>query len=275
MWADADAFYSKIPFEKSAGLILVPAVINNVEGKLIFDTAADHILINSKETDSGETVRSSFISLTGESASSEVKLESFVMGAYKAKDIVAFTTDLSKLEKHVGENLLGIFGAGLLDSEYIEIDIKEGVIEIFSSKSLSYKSLKEFQRFPVNFENGIPVIDLQMNGEPMRFVLDTGSSVSIVDLSVVNENKDNFIQSDKRFNLLTAAKESSERYYYFCLGMSIASNRINSLKVAVMDMESVNIHLKEPVKGILSLEDLPFKSIIIDYQKGWVYISQL
>ncbi len=272
--AAIDNTYNRIPFEKSSGLLLVNAVINGLEGKLVFDTGADHILINNSETKYDTKAEASFLSLTGDKASSEITLESFVMGAFKAKYLTAYAADLSLIEKHLGLKILGIFGAGLLDSELIEIDIEEGVIEIYSRKNIDTRSFKSLDKFPVCFKNGIPLIELNMNGESFKFLLDTGSSVSIVDSAILEKHPGNFMQTDKKFDLLTAASESSDRYYYNSYGMSLASMPFANLRMAVMDLSSVNNQLEIPVSGILSLDDLPFDSIIIDYKKGWIYIKQ-
>jgi len=273
--AAVDNHYNRIPFEKSSGLLLVNAVVNGLEGKLIFDTGADHILINNSDTKYDTKAKASFVSITGDKASSRITLESFIMGAFKARDLTAYAADLSLIEKHLGVKILGIFGAGLLDSELIEIDIKEGVIEIFSRKNLDTESFKSLDRFPVCFKNGIPLIELNMNGESFKFLLDTGSSVSIIDSAIVEKHSGNFMKTNKKFDLLTAASESSDRYYYNSYGMSLASRPFTDLKMAVMDLSSVNNQLETPVSGILSLEDLPFESMIIDYKNAWIYINQL
>jgi len=273
--AAIDNTYNRIPFEKSSGLLLVNAVINGLEGKLVFDTGADHILINNSETKYDTKAEASFLSLTGDKASSEITLESFVMGAFKAKYLTAYAADLSLIEKHLGLKILGIFGAGLLDSELIEIDIEEGVIEIYSRKNIDTRSFKLLDKFPVCFKNGIPLIELNMNGESFKFLLDTGSSVSIVDSAILEKHPGNFMQTDKKFDLLTAASESSDRYYYNSYGMSLASMPFANLRMAVMDLSSVNNQLEIPVSGILSLDDLPFESIIIDYKKAWIYFKPL
>jgi hypothetical protein len=114
-----------------------------------------------------------------------------------------------------------------------------------------------------------------MNGESFKFLLDTGSSVSIIDSVIVETYPGNFIQTKSKFDLLTAASKSSDRYYYSTFGISLALRPFENLKMAVMDFSTVNRQLETPVDGILSLDDLPFKSIIIDYKKGLIYISQL
>lgn len=274
-FAAVDNQYTRIPFEKSSGLLLVNAVINGLEGKLVFDTGADHILINNSEIKYTSHSETSFVSITGDKASSKIRLESFIMGAFRAKDLTAYAADLSLIEKHLGVKILGIFGAGLFDSELIEIDIKEGVIEIFSRKNMDSRFFKSMERFPVCFKNGIPLIELNMNGESFKFLLDTGSSVSIIDSAIVEQYPGHFMQTNKKFDLLTAASQSSDRYYYKSYGMSLASRPFSDLRAAVMDLSSVNNQLETPVSGILSLEDLPFESIIIDYKKAWIYIKQL
>lgn len=265
--------YSKIPFEKSSGLLLVKASVNGVEGKMIFDTAADHLLIN--DAVSGASSHNNYITLTGEAASQKMKVKSLAIGEFHARDITAYKTDLSLLEKHVGENILGILGAGLLEGELIRINIAEGIIEILPRKEF-YKSQGHYKLgFPVSFENRIPVVELQMGGKAFRFVLDTGSSVSIINSALLNRYQDLFNKTNRQFNLLTAASEMENAYYYTCSSMSIAGKFLNMTELGVLDMTDINTQFDKPVDGILSLEDLPFHSIVVDNTRGWIFVDQL
>ena len=262
---------NKIPYEKASGLILVQASINGIYGKFIFDTGANQLLLNNF-IDSNNSDQS-FHTITGELNTSEVRLNSFKLGSYTIKNLKAYSTDLSNIESHVGSRILGIIGAKLLDSELIYIDIKDKVLELYPREYLK-KNKEHFNKpYKVVFENDVPIIRVDLGLEHYNFVLDTGSSISMIDDDLLERHASLLTKTEREFSLLTAKANRQINYYYSLKKLSLGENAITELELAVCDLDAINSSFDTEISGILSLDDLPFAAILLDYKNEVLYID--
>ncbi len=262
---------NSIPFENASGLILVSASIEGVCGKFIFDTGADQLLINSAI--SLEACDSDFSTVQGEVKTQKIKISSFRLGQIEIENFQAFATDLSQLESHVGSKILGIIGAKMLDSEIMHINKKDRVIEFLHRKTLKALFSSHNIQIPVIFENDIPIINLSLDGDSYRFILDTGASISFIDKKILDKRNDLFIKTDSSFDLVTASGEQSSHFYYKCNAVNIGNIIFSNVEVSPLDLTEMQELFDVDVSGIISLDSLPFSSLVLDYKNGLLYCS--
>lgn len=262
---------SYIPYEKASGLIFVPAVIDNIEGKFIFDTAADQLLIN-EQHNTGDT-NSEFKSIYGVVNAKKHTINKLKIGNYTVKNLNAYTVDLEQLEKHVGFEILGILGAQVLEADLIRIDAYNRHIEFYPREKLVDRINLRTRKIPIEFENGLPILKVQAGSSQMNFVLDTGSSISMIRKELVESLPQNLIKTRRQVDIITAAGQSDPSYYYESYGLSIGPHLINNMKLAATDMHSIQDAFEIRIDGVLSLDDLPFNSFVLDFKHGWIFIE--
>lgn len=251
--------------------MLVTASIDDMYGKFIFDTAADGLLLNHSQTN---VHNAAYHTATGTLQSSTVKVGHLCLGNYTIKNLKAHAADLSNLEKHVGSDILGIIGAKLLDSELLLIDQKAHSIEFINRSDYKDLLTDRALRAPIRFENDVPILSLNIASKNYNFILDTGASISLVDQNLIDAHKGLFEDTKESFELLTAHGSQNLSYYYSD-AIQFKDIVLQDQKLAAMDFSHIQDAFELPIAGILSLDELPFHYLILDYRNGWLYVNQL
>ena len=114
------------------------------------------------------------------------------------------------------------------------------------------------------------LVPLTIGEKQYQFALDTGSSVSLIDNKVLKENPD-IHKLNKQLRINTANDQLSTQAYE--IGSSALSQiKINSLQFGVADM-SLFESMPDDFSGILSIEQLPFTELIIDFNNNLLHFS--
>ncbi len=270
-FASGTSDHFKIPFERQAGLILISANVDNQEGKFIFDTGANGLLLNYKygATESGIVLST----LQGDISADAIKVRKLQMGQYVIQNLNAFAADLSSVEDHVGSKILGVIGAKMLDSDVLFINIETRTLELCKKTDLKHYFNEDPIQVPVVFQNDVPVIQLRFNNKLHHFILDTGASVSLIDIFLLEDNSKLFNPTGKDFELITANNKSTVYRYYNTNAIMLDRHVIEGLSVAAINLSYLQDMFEMPISGILSIEDLPVSSVMLDYKKGLFYLN--
>ena len=255
-----------IPFQKVSGLMLVEASLNGSSGTFIFDTGANGVLINSNTELNGLSYHNT---ITGTAISEEITLNSFEFGGIVLEDYTAYSLDLSQLEIHLGRKLTGIIGGNLLENDLMLINTVTSKIEIISRKALKELKAAFKNKYSIQFENDVPIVQLSVDGEELNLVLDSGASVSLFDNSVLDLIPENISVTDKSFDLLTASQEKTESFYYSLNNMEILNNK----EVGVVDLSEINSLFEKQIHGIISFDGLSATNIMIDFKRSELYLQ--
>jgi hypothetical protein len=245
--------------------------MDNLEGKFIFDTGANAILLNSSGSTNG--VKNEFQSLTGSFSAEEVKVERFAVGDFVITNFKAFTIDLSDFEKHLGCKILGIIGAQMFDSEILRFDNYAKTIEIYPREYLKRVEQNAQVKCPINFENDVPIIELNIGNKKFRFGLDSGSSISLISDIIVAGNAKLFNKTSRTFDLMTANATKAANESFLANALSIEGRTLDNIELASFDFEEINKQFDNDLAGILSMDALPFEEVVIDFKKGKIYFN--
>ena len=105
------------------------------------------------------------------------------MGSFVARNIPAAAIDLSKPSQRLGRQLHGVLGYTLLKNRIVQIDYPGLAVRFYVSspflKSDMQQNNASRMALPFRLVDGIPVIDVYVNGKKIAAVIDTGSSQTL------------------------------------------------------------------------------------------------
>lgn len=159
-----------------AGLLLVKPKVNGHDaGWFIFDTGAGIGVISTPHVDGLDLRSDGKITAVGVGAQQAdiLRADTFVLGSVILADLPMIALDLSFLKPHLGEEIAGIVGYGLLSQCVTEID--------FLTPSLALHDPAAYERADLpwtnaTFDTFIPVVTGRFDGNEGRFTLDTGAN---------------------------------------------------------------------------------------------------
>ena len=171
-----------IAFKNLAGIVLIPARANGIEGWFAFDTGAMQTALNSHYFSDLEGENKQ-VALFNESMSVngalETKLCELAFGNITVTDLPVICTDLAYVENSLRAvepdiRFLGSIGMEAFGNVPILLDYQRSAITV--SPDVSTEGA---ERIPLSME-ALPIITLELAGEPHRFVLDTGANTCLL-----------------------------------------------------------------------------------------------
>lgn len=164
---------------KTGHLLIKPIINDKPAGWFIFDTGAGICVLSPKTQEEFALPEAGDINATGVGGAKTLKMyraQSFQVGPLKLTDHPAMTTDLSFLKPHLGEEIAGVIGYGVLSQCIVELDIAEGKITLHNPKTFtlakgSWEHMKVVER--------IPSVHATVEGHEGWFRLDTGANSTI------------------------------------------------------------------------------------------------
>ena len=179
-----EAIYSnvEIDFKLLNGIVLVPASVNEEQGYLIFDTGAMKTALHKKHFPNIQGKELEIAKFSGEMKSetaTEVTVRSLSFSSVTLTDCNAMLMDLSYVENSLAGfdpalRLLGTMGIDIIRHFSVMMDYGENKITL--------NPLCGFEQsicVPLQME-ALPVVDIEIGGEPYHFVLDTGANTCLL-----------------------------------------------------------------------------------------------
>lgn len=263
------AEYMHVPFTEINGLIVVEATINDEKGNYIFDTGANDIILNGKELYNTEV----FDTPTGSTTAATKSIKKITVGAYTKENLDAFVIDLSSIESYLQIQLDGIIGSEFFVPNNIMVDFEVQVITLSALPFSNAESIAS-QKFNFEIHEELIILQCELGKKDLKFVLDSGSSLSTIDLSVYNrffagkkgtkeQLVDLYTASDKKETVRKAALDN----------IKIGDYDLNQVTFMINDLSDINENLSVKVDGILNLQSLKADKIIINMPDRTLFIN--
>ena len=172
----------EITFKNLAGIILIPARINGIEGWVAFDTGAMQTALNKHYFWGlgGETIEiAKFDREVATTGAIETHLREFSLDGITVNDLPVLLMDMAYVE-----NSLRIFEPEFrfLGSVGIEAVEKAPVLVDYERTTVTLNPIidtNDAEMFRLSME-ALPVITLELAGKSHRFVLDTGANTCLL-----------------------------------------------------------------------------------------------
>lgn len=168
----ADVEYS-IPFTLEDNRIVLTAVIDGLPGKYLFDTGCEGIITNTRITTLNETPPpyERFYLLGTVKRYKAYSLDSIQIGE---TTMPVSTFVLGSDVKIVGFD--GIIGLSVFKGYFVELSHSKGRINLYKAEPKGYR-----RQIPIYFDTqSHPIIDCEIDGMKVPFLIDTGSPANIV-----------------------------------------------------------------------------------------------
>jgi len=159
-------------------LLVRPKVNGHEAGWFIFDTGAG-ICVIAQKRDAAITLKDSGkLDTVGVGATSATLLraESVELGPLTLEDVPMIELDLSFLKEHLGDEISGVIGYGLLSRCVAEIDLAAPSIALHDPAKFEPSRSKWT---PAELDKFIPVVPAKFEGHDGLFTLDTGANDAV------------------------------------------------------------------------------------------------
>ena len=161
--------------------LLVEGAVNNVPAVFLLDTGAERSALDKHfatqiglNSASVQTLQHPFQN----ELSGSVFVRDFCIQSIATKNVDLLTTDLTPQSRAIGEKIDGVLGVDLLRKYWVTIDYAAGMVklDLFPEGELG----RPVRLYSVGDRFFVP---LRIQGEPMDFLLDTGTDLSVMSYS--------------------------------------------------------------------------------------------
>ncbi len=170
------------PFSFQRNLIFFPAKVNGKPGNFILDTGAPSLLLNNRGVKKGSGSNQLGIAAGGSVNITNQRVESFEMGGVDLGSRWALTLDLRAMEQRTGQQIDGYVGHDLIRNTELRIDFPAKSFQLLSpERHPDLAGIAPRTIFKFEYVDHLPVITLRVGKHKLRFAIDTGAGVNLLD----------------------------------------------------------------------------------------------
>lgn len=163
---------------KTGHLLVKPTIHGKPGGWFIFDTGAGICVISEPHVPEFGLRESGTLDAVGVGSTKATLLraDSLALGSLTLHDLPMIALDLRFLKQHLGEEISGVIGYGLLAKCVAEIDLLTPAIALHDPAKFELKGAPWAE---TNLDKFIPVVTASFEGHSGRFTLDTGANDAV------------------------------------------------------------------------------------------------
>lgn len=246
------------PLDIRNGMPYVNAKLDGQAGWFLLDTGAPMLVLNEQKTSDERSIPAASFSTNFNLGSTKVK--QFGWANVQRKNLDALVLDISHLEISTHKNLIGIIGYDILKDFELFIDYQnEQVLLLQPGNNHLHKAATPLATLDYELQGHLPVIFVQVGDEVMRFGLDTGAGVNLID-----QDHKNMLPSNLLTPLGTEEIRSIDQH-----SSRVEGILINEVQVAELVLDNMKFLFTE-------LSDLEVKSgVKIDGLLGFPFFEQV
>ena len=255
-----------VPFHMIKGLMVVKATVENKTGMFIFDTGADHAILNSHNNFKGSDAN--FSTGSGDLSAQSVVLRAIKIGDMNQENLEAYKANLSKLDEYLGFDILGILPGAIFSPHYYLINYKEKVIEVYSKVN---KEVKEgfLNTWSIKNYNNVPLLCSKANGKKQYFILDSGASTNYLSDDILNSDIDfSFTGIEKEIITTSGSSIAKE---ILVKNLDINEVAIKESLFFLMDTKKLSESIGKNIFGVINFNLLAKDRILVDVGNGKIY----
>ncbi|TCZ66940.1 pepsin/retropepsin-like aspartic protease family protein [Flaviaesturariibacter aridisoli] len=280
---EPDSVAAVIPFNRVGNLILVQAQADSIEGNFIFDTGAQHVLLNSTyfrdyHASTVTDVEASGIN-GGGGPLQRITLGKLRLGTmgYPRQD--ADLGDLGHIENSKGVRILGLLGMELFRDCEILLDYEENLLYIhrlrkreaalYTNVSLQAEA-PGYTELPFELKENYILVRTSIGGKTLQFVMDSGAETSVVDSRLPNSLLAG-LQVTRRVQLNGSGRRK-EAVYGTLPELTVGPHQLRAVPVLVSNLEQSCFSQYDCINGILSFDALSPRRIGFNFVTRKLYL---
>ncbi len=176
-----------IPLKRAGNLILIDAVVDSIEGNLIFDSGSSQLLLNAvyfRQNKNAGMQRSGGI--TGKlGAVGKAVVNNLWMADLEYSHLPADVADLGHIEQLRNARVLGLFGFSLFDGYEVVLDLENSIMELHTldrngNRTGDSAAPNFSMELPLKRHSGVLFIEARMAGRRGLYCIDTGAETNVL-----------------------------------------------------------------------------------------------
>ena len=253
--------FESIQFELVNGLIVLSASVNGEEGNFILDTGSPQLLLNSRV----KKADFACVSLDRVLKAKYVDVDHMQIGSFEKHQFEAWATNLSFLEELLDRNISGLIGLDVMTESRLWIDYENRQIFLLPQDMAGLPvNLSNSNLVSLDFElseEGMPVVELQVENQPLTFAFDTGAGLSVIDKKMAESISKH--KADTNENIPPQLNHLDLKMDYL---------NVKKLPFISSNLNKFNNDSSIKIDGILSVYSLNAQQVLIDYKKKKIHI---
>ncbi len=172
-----------IPFRLVNKIIVVQAKVNNISGYFILDSGTTSLVLNDccfRGWPTAEKVQG----IGGKEIDVYKARATLFLGELKWSAIIAKLLPLDHLFRSKNIQIMGLIGMDILNRYVLQIDYKNLTLEIEREQDWPKAERIPDARFRFIWKGGIPVINTLLGEQALRFGIDTGAGINVLNRSL-------------------------------------------------------------------------------------------
>lgn len=261
--------YVSAPFELIGGMIYIKGEMNGEQGDFIFDTGAPFMIIN-KVLESENTVKATGIS--SDFTAQNVKIEAFHWANIKHQAVEAVAIDMSHFEAASQRNVLGLIGYEVIKDYEVFINYNTQTIQLFPSHGNElHRNFEPVSTLRFNIQNHIPVVTAKIGNQKLRFGLDTGAEVNLLNAALKAEIDPLQINGLKTEEIQGVDKVVHPVLATLITNTVVGEHDFEHMKYLFTDMSHLQSEDGFAIDGLLGFPFFSKYKMSINYRKGKIY----
>ncbi|WP_316842048.1 pepsin/retropepsin-like aspartic protease family protein [Pedobacter gandavensis] len=252
------------PFKFIGGLMFVTVQINGVTGLLLVDTGSNGFILLNSDHFKTEKTNQRLKGMTSEVAIERVEVNSLTWQNLQLEKQYLPAVKLSQLNQGSSEKVLGLLGSAFFKSYQLNLNFasREMVLSKQGILDPKLKGIPATISMPFTLLNNFPVVEVKIADQPYRFIMDTGATDNVMDLSLESRIGKEWQQTQE-----VKMVEGSG------IGATVRRGKLQSLWVGGLNMQGIGMGLhampdfdqKMGVSGILGFQFLKYFYVQINY----------
>ena len=246
-----------IPLKRAGNLFLLEAVVDSVRGNFVLDFGATNLVLNrSYFPDDDRRVRTTMAQdATG--ASFEVaqrRVDRFSLQDLHYDNITADLTDLGAIENRRGVQILGLMGLDLFVKMDVVLDPRRNLL-ILQRNPRGVDEHPEPPRaepveIPMMLRSGALVVDARIAERRVRFGLDTGAEIAILDRKSGKRVLEKFA-IDRRMSLSGSGGGTVEVLAGSITQLELGGHDFSGMRAVISDLGNLSEGYGTTINGLL------------------------
>lgn len=273
--------FQVIPLKRAGNLILIEGTVDSISGNFILDTGAPYLVLNQTYFRSYQpNTASASVGVSGLSEVARTQIPRLDFGGIFYEHVDADVINLSHIEDQKKVRVLGLIGTNLFSGLQISIDLVKNQLFVYrldskgnpqsladtlSSDSLRIDRIPDLQ-FNFNYCDEKIFIPVEINGQKMNWILDTGAETNVVDAWSKKKVIRDFVVN-RRINLVGSTGEKQEILLGVMPETSVGNISFPMQQTIVTSMQELSETCSLYIDGILGYSFLSQGIFTINFVK--------
>lgn len=248
----------EITFKNLAGIILISARINGIEGWVAFDTGAMQTTLNKNyfsELGGKTTEVAKFDGEVATTGAMETHLREFSLDGITVNDLPVLLMDMAYVENSLRTiepelRFLGSVGIETVGKTPVLVDYERSMVTLDPDIDTN-----DTERLSLSME-ALPVITLELAGEPHRFVLDTGANTCLLSGELAEKIETSPVPDSPGVCTIPLIKAGGREY----------------VDVAAAFTDISHIQNRVDVDGVIGYQIISKQLSLLDFPNGALYL---